>query len=524
MTARRDDSVTVPSSISHTPNPVTTNNQYTVTFTASDTYSIGANEMLYQVRTAAAGGGTLVGSGNFTQGAGRTTSTLTDSTLGEGPNNRYLRIRDGANNWAETLFTVTKTAAPSVTTDAASSVTQTTATLSGTANPNSNATTGWFRYFTSDPGTCSDTGGTRVPASSGTALGSGSTGVAYSNGITGLTPGTTYYVCAIASNSNGTGVGTPVSFATAVGTPTSVTTSTGESGVGSYYVTLNGSANPNNFASYGFFRLYTSDPGSCTDEDGEGITRYPSAQGDDTSLGSTGTSQNFSYTIPSGLTPDTANYYYCAFARNAYGTVGSSVASFSTPDGADDPCDPPTSGNHTISTSCYYVTSVGGVDAGTGTNNSATLIIGSGKRLTMNPAQQVAWGSISMQSGASINLGSGSSLRRSPVWVLDADGDGRIGSTEQSIGAQPEGGVRRNTVSSTYTYFSKILAATSGENAPYPLDCNDNSATAYRNIPNLVKDADNDGYKTSTAAGAQCVGASAVFNGRTYYNDGSGPN
>jgi len=142
----------------------------------------------------------------------------------------------------------------------------------------------------------------------------------------------------------------------------------------------------------------------------------------------------------------------------------------------------------------------------------------------MNPAQQVAWGSISMQSGASINLGAGSSLRRSPVWVVDADGDGRIGSTEQYIGAQPAGGVRRNTVSNTYAYFSKILSATSDSGATYPLDCNDNLVNAYRNIPNLVKDADNDGYKTSTAAGVQCVGASAVFNGRTYYNDGSGPN
>lgn len=516
-----DSTISSPTSISHTPNPVTANNQYTVTFTASDTYSTGANEMLYQVRTLAAGGGTLVGSGNFTQGAGRTTSTLTDSTLGEGPNNRYLRIRDGANNWAETLFTVTKTTSPSVTTDAASSVTQTTATLNGTGNPNGYASTGWFRYYTTDPVTCADSGGTRAPASSGSALGSGSTGVAYSQGITGLTPGTPYWSCAIASNVNGPGVGSPIQFTTAVGTPTTVTTSTGESGLGSFYVTLNGSANPNNYASYGFFRLYTTDPVSCTDSGG---TRIPALQGSDINLGSGNTSQGFSYSASGsgeGLAPSD-DYWYCAFARNAYGTVASSGSdTFSTPDGAVSACDPPTSGNHTISTSCSYTGSIGGVDAGTGTNNTATLIIGSTKSLTMNPAQQVAWGSISMQSGASINLGSGSSLRRSPVWVVDADADGKIGSTEQYIGAQPAGGVRRNTVSNTYAYFSKILSATSGENAPYPLDCNDNSPYAYRTVANLVKDADQDGYKTATAAAPQCVGDASTINGRTYYKDAS---
>ncbi len=191
--------------------------------------------------------------------------------------------------------------------------------------------------------------------------------------------------------------------------------------------------------------------------------------------------------------------------------------SFNTPDGAADPCDPPSGGNHTISTSCFYTGSVGGVDAGTGTNNTATLIIGSAKTLTMNPAQQVAWGSISMQSGASINLGAGSSLRRSPVWVVDADGDGRIGSTEQYIGAQPAGGVRRNTVSNTYAYFSKILSATSGENAPYPLDVMIISSMLTE-LFKSVKDADKDGFKTSPQQ--ECVrSASAYFKGRTYYND-----
>ncbi len=71
-----------------------------------------------------------------------------------------------------------------------------------------------------------DTGGTRVPASGGTALGSGVVGVAYSNPITSLLAGTTYYYCAIASNTGGIGFGSIVSFLTA-NAPLSITTNTG---------------------------------------------------------------------------------------------------------------------------------------------------------------------------------------------------------------------------------------------------------------------------------------------------------
>src|SRR5687767_1211690 len=47
-------------------------------------------------------------------------------------------------------------AAPSVITTAATLVATTSATLNGSGNPNAAATTGWFRYSTTDPGTCND--------------------------------------------------------------------------------------------------------------------------------------------------------------------------------------------------------------------------------------------------------------------------------------------------------------------------------------------------------------------------------
>lgn len=106
FTLLRDDSVSAPSGIGHTPAAVPPVRQYSVTFDAPDAYSTNTNEMRWEIRTASGGGGTLVGSGSFTQGSSRTTSTVTDSTLVDGVNVRYLRIKDGANNAAETQFSV----------------------------------------------------------------------------------------------------------------------------------------------------------------------------------------------------------------------------------------------------------------------------------------------------------------------------------------------------------------------------------------------------------------------------------
>lgn len=107
ITVSRDDSVSAPTGISYTPNPVGSPKQYTVTFNAPDTYSTNTNEMGWELRTASGGGGTLIASGTFTQGNGISTGTVTDTPLQNGPNTRWLRIRDGAWNWAETSFTVT---------------------------------------------------------------------------------------------------------------------------------------------------------------------------------------------------------------------------------------------------------------------------------------------------------------------------------------------------------------------------------------------------------------------------------
>src|SRR5262249_40984935 len=130
---------------------------------------------------------------------------------------------------------------PAVTTNAASSLTSTSAYLNGAANPNGAATTGWFRYAPTNPGDCDDVFGTRAPVRGGTNLGSGSSAVAYSQQITGLSAGTTYYFCAIAMSAEGTAFGAILSFTT----PTApVTTTNAATLVTATTATLNGAANP----------------------------------------------------------------------------------------------------------------------------------------------------------------------------------------------------------------------------------------------------------------------------------------
>ena len=103
-------------------------------------------------------------------------------------------------------------AGPAATTTAASGLTSSSAVLNGVGTPNGQPTTGRFRYSATDPGTCNDTFGTRVPAVSGTDLGTGSSAVPYSITTTGLSPGVTYYFCAIVSNTAGTAFGAVLSF------------------------------------------------------------------------------------------------------------------------------------------------------------------------------------------------------------------------------------------------------------------------------------------------------------------------
>ncbi len=113
--------------------------------------------------------------------------------------------------------TVTAVATPNslpiVSTSAATNITSSSVVLNGKVNSaGTTGTTGWFRGSATNPGSCDDSFGVRIPATGGTTFSPGYSSVAFSEPVTGLNPGTVYYYCAISSNPFGKSYGNIASF------------------------------------------------------------------------------------------------------------------------------------------------------------------------------------------------------------------------------------------------------------------------------------------------------------------------
>ena len=125
---------------------------------------------------------------------------------------------------------------PTVETKPASAITQTTATLNATVNPNGgNVTTCEFEYGTTNAY------GSSAPCSP--APGSGTSPVAVSAAITGLTANTTYHFRISATNASGTSQGSDETFKTLPNAPTVETKPA--TAITQTTATLNATVNPN---------------------------------------------------------------------------------------------------------------------------------------------------------------------------------------------------------------------------------------------------------------------------------------
>ena len=243
---------------------------------------------------------------------GTGTGSFTVSMTGLTANTKYY-VRAYATNSAgvaygnEVYFTTSQNvSAPTVTTSQVSNITQTTATGGGnvTSDGGASVTERGICWSTSHNPTTNSS-----HASSGTGTGS------FSVNMTGLTPGTTYYVRAYAVNSQGTSYGSEVSFATqqAVTIPTvtnvQVTNITSTSATGSANVTNSGNAT-------------VTERGLCW-----GTSHNPTTSGSHAAASSGGTG-TFSVNLTS-LSPGTT-YYVRAYASNSAGTAYSAEVSFTT--------------------------------------------------------------------------------------------------------------------------------------------------------------------------------------------------
>lgn len=134
-------------------------------------------------------------------------------------------------------------APPSAKTKGTSSVTDTSATLHGTVNPNGAATTYHFEW-----GTTTSYGSKSADASAG----SGTTVIKVSHEVHGLTPGVTYHYRLVASNSAGTSDGADHTFVAGHPSPTVSTGSATE--LSTSGATLTGTVNPNGETTRWYFQ------------------------------------------------------------------------------------------------------------------------------------------------------------------------------------------------------------------------------------------------------------------------------
>ena len=190
---------------------------------------------------------------------------------------------------------------PTVNTLAATAVTETSATLNGTINPNGLATTYYFQW-----GTTTAYGNTTTSGSAG----SGSANVNVSAGITGLSGGTTYHFRLVGTNSDGTTNGNDMTF-----TPSAaIVTTTPASSIGPDTAVAGGNV--------------ISDGGSPVTARGVcwNTSSNPTISNNHTTDG-TGTGAFTS--VMTGLSPNTT-YHVRAYATNSYGTTYGADISFTT--------------------------------------------------------------------------------------------------------------------------------------------------------------------------------------------------
>jgi plastocyanin len=146
-------------------------------------------------------------------------------------------------------ITVNSNGEPAVTTESATSVTEHEATLKGTVNPNGKATEYFFKW-----GATASYGHETSTKSAG----AGTTGVAVSETLTGLTQGTTYHFRLVAKNEKGPAEGADQTFTTA-SPPGPPSATTGEAtSVSETEATLNGAVNPDGEATKYLFKWGTT--------------------------------------------------------------------------------------------------------------------------------------------------------------------------------------------------------------------------------------------------------------------------
>jgi len=252
-----------------------------------------------------------IGDSKTAQGSVSATGAFTSNMTGLSPDTTY-HVRAYATNTAGTVYGgqvsfITRTQAPTVTTQAVTAIGTTTATGNGNITelgaPNP-----------TQHGVCWNTTGTPTIGDSKTAQGSVSATGTFTSDMTGLSRNTTYHVRAYATDTAGTFYGNEVSFTTHTQVPTVTTqavTHIGETtATGNGNVTDLGAPDP---TQHGVCWNTTGSPTTADSKTEEGAAHATGA---------------FTSSM-TGLSPDTT-YHVRAYATDAVGTSYGNEVSFTT--------------------------------------------------------------------------------------------------------------------------------------------------------------------------------------------------
>ena len=257
---------------------------------------------------------------NGTQGTVIQTATYSDLNYSYDDGYTWVEIQwDGGygTGWSAQYYLekISSYTNPSVTTNSATNITQTSATLNATVNPNGDSTYAYFQW-----GLTTSYGNTTTAEY----IGSGTSNVSYSKSISGLSPNTTYHFRVVAYDTSYVNIyGSDMTFTTPQGpcTPPSATTNSATN-ITYNSATLNATVNPNGLATTVWFQYGTT-------------TSYGSETTHE-SIGSGTSNVSYSKGI-SGLSPNTT-YHFRVVASSSCNTTYGSDMTFTTPQG---PCTPP---------------------------------------------------------------------------------------------------------------------------------------------------------------------------------------